>query len=78
MSEVQHGDAEAVIIKYLFCKRNGRQQQVHYRVCEESCTQVKKCPYYKAWAEDNKKAENVPKETKSSKKPRKRRTKRKK
>lgn len=78
MSGVQHDDAETVVNKYLFCKRNGRQQRVNHRVCEETCKRSKKCPYYKAWAEDNKKAENVPKETKSSKKPRKRRTKRKK
>lgn len=78
MPGVQHSDAETVVNKYLFCKRNGRQQRVNYRVCEENCSRVKKCPYYKSWAEDNKKVENVPKETKSSKKPRKRRTKRKK
>lgn len=78
MSEVRHSDAETVVNKYLFCKRNGRQQQVNYRVCEENCSRVEKCPYYKSWAEDNKNVENISKETKSFKKPRKRRTKRKK
>lgn len=78
MSGVQHGNAEAAVNEYLFCKRNGKQQRIHHRVCEERCKRVKRCPYYKSWVEDNKKVENVPKEIESSKKPRKRRTKRKK
>lgn len=78
MSDVQHGDDETVIDKYLFCKRNGRQQRINYKICENNCSRLAKCPYYKSWAEDNKNVENSPKETKSSKKPRKRRTKRKK